>query len=374
MDLYDSRIYEPVFPPDAEEKKRLKRYYFRLSWIMIALLFVFTAVNQGVLTISAAVIGGGITEAAIDSGKAVIRSVPVMRAIYSYGFPIAADIAALGIGMIVVKPDLKSKLRFRGFTGTELLKFTAFSVSGVTIGALANMLLLIFVAVIAMIIAFIAGFAGYGEELLDMIKPTLPVSTVAPAVGNPLWLDVLIYLYICLLGPVLEELIFRGVMLEGLRKYGNAFGIIMSSVLFGLMHQNFTQCVPAICMGLIWATMAVKSGSLMPSILVHILNNTLSSVILLVMGMSGDVDIMEISANITESLPLLVVLVLNLLIRGVCIAASVMMVRRFTRSRRKLLSSGEYSKKRTWSYIFTSLPWLAVIGYMLVTTLTSIFM
>lgn len=357
---YSPQIYEPPAPPpDAAEKKMLRKYYFRLAWIVIALLLVFDLFNQTVMTVSAAIIGGGFTKEAVGIGKETIRSIPLMKAIYSYGFPIAGDIAALGTGIIITKADIKGKLRFRGFTGGELCKFTALSFGAVTVGSLVNMIIL---AVIALIIG------GSGDSDINSLMP----SAVIPENGNPLWLDVMIYLYMCILGPILEELIFRGVLLEGLRKYGNAFGIIMSAILFGLMHQNFAQCIPAVCIGIIWGAMAVKSGSLLPSIFVHIMNNTLSAILMVMMESLDASDIYGMAEMLLASAPLLISMMLNVLFRLVCIVVSMIIVFRYIGSRRKLISVGEYSKKRTWSYIFTSAPWLIAIAYMLFETVTSI--
>lgn len=357
----------PSSPPDAQEKKQLRKYYFRLAWIVIALIFVFSILNSIILKVCSGLIGGGFTNEAINSGKNVIRNDPVMKAIYSYGFPILGDLAALGTGIIITNTDFKKKLRFRGFTGGELCKFTALAFGIMTLASLANQ-------IIAAIIIYIMGlFSGSQAET------TLPASVVQTQ-GNPLWLDILIYFYVCLLGPVLEELIFRGVLLEGLRKYGNLFGIIMSSILFGLMHQNFSQCIPAVCMGLVMATMAVKSGSLMPSIFVHILNNSLSAILMVMLNSQSTADIAsynitdieEISKALMASIPVLAMLVLNLVFRLVCIVASIIIIARHIGSKKKLIVSDEYSRKRTWSYIFTSAPWLIVLCYMLYNTVTSL--
>lgn len=363
MNYYNTGYDLPAYPPDDREKKMLRRYYFRISWIILALIFVFSVVNRIVMAVAAAIMGGGFSAEEIAAGKELVRSVPVMKTIYSYGFPIAADIAALGIGVIVTRADLKAKLRFRGFTGGDVCKFTALSFGIVTVGALANMIILLIIETIAALME--------GTSASD-VSSSIPVTTAAPEAGNPLWLDVLIYCYICLLGPILEELIFRGVLLEGLRKYGNAFGIILSSILFGLMHQNFAQCLPAFCMGLVWATIAIKSGSLLPSMFMHILNNTLSAILMVMLESLDTSNITGLAEQLMASIPILTAFMLNLLLRLVCIIASIVIIARHSMSRKKLVATTEYSRRRTWSYIFTSLPWLVAIGYMLLSTVLSI--
>lgn len=344
--------------PDSSENKALRKYYFRLAWIIIALIFVFSILNTMILTLSAGMIGGGFTKEAISAGKAVIRSTPVMKAIYSYGFPIAGDIAALGIGILITKCDFRKKITFSGFTGGDLCRYTALSFGIVTVASFVNLTLL----------AIIKAIFGSLNDL--SINDAVAVST-AP-VGNPLWLDVCIYLYICLIGPILEELIFRGVLLEGLRKYGNAFGIIISSVMFGLMHQNFMQCIPAVFMGIIWAVMDLKCGSLIPSIFVHILNNSLSAILMILMQNTNLSDMTNIDALISSAAPLLITMLLNILFRFACMIIACVIIMRYFSGGNRPVEQSEYCRCRTWKYLFTSLPWLLAIAYMLYETVTSI--
>lgn len=352
--------YQNTFAlPDAEEHKLLRKYYFRLAWIMIVLVLIFSELNALIMTISSGIMGGGFSEECIKAGKQILRSTPVMSAIYSYGFPIAADVAALGIGLLITKADLKSKLKTPGLNGRGFLSATAITFSVATIASFVN------------IIIMFAIMAAMGKISDFSIEKTSSIS-IAPK-GNPLWLDVLIYIYICLLGPILEELIFRGVLLEGLKKYGNLFGIIMSSVLFGLMHQNITQCLPAAAIGIVWAYIAVKSGSLIPSVCLHILNNTMSAILLAIMQSVDTSDLSNITALMNASLPLIITSALISLFRFACIIGSiVIIVRYFSSPHGKLVDTNGYTKARTWKYFFTSLPWLAVIGYLLVTTVTSV--
>ncbi|MGN0637155.1 MAG: lysostaphin resistance A-like protein [Huintestinicola sp.] len=345
--------------PDAEEHKLLRKHYFRLAWIMIVLVLVFSGLNTLIMTISSGIMGGSFTEEGIKAGKQILRATPVMYAIYSYGFPIAADIAALGIGLLITKADLKSRLKTAGLSGKGFLGATAMTFSVATIAAFVNLILIF------------ALMAAMGKLSDFSIENTTSVS-IAPK-GNPLWLDVLIYIYICLLGPILEELIFRGVLLEGLRKYGNLFGIIMSAVMFGLMHQNIAQCLPAVSIGLVWGYIAVKSGSLLPSILLHILNNTMSAVLLVVIQSVNINDLSNMAALLNVSVSLMLISSLISLFRLACVVGSIIIIVRYTSSAHgKLVETNGYTKARTWKYLFTSLPWLVIMGYLLVTTVTSI--
>jgi len=76
-----------------------------------------------------------------------------------------------------------------------------------------------------------------------------------------------------------EEFACRGIILGVLRKFGDGFAVLTSSILFGLMHGNFEQMPFAFMVGLILGFITVKSGSMWIAIAVHGFNN-LSSVVL----------------------------------------------------------------------------------------------
>lgn len=87
-------------------------------------------------------------------------------------------------------------------------------------------------------------------------------------------LEKVLYIIAVSLVPALaEEFAFRGVVMGTLRKYGDAFAIISSSVVFGLMHGNISQIPFAFILGLVLAFADCKTNSIVPSIIIHFLNN-----------------------------------------------------------------------------------------------------
>lgn len=84
---------------------------------------------------------------------------------------------------------------------------------------------------------------------------------------------------ISVLAPLFEEFIFRGMILQNLRKYGNVFAVIVSSALFGILHGNFAQTPFAFLVGVALALIVLETGSIWVSILVHCLVNSFSLVL-----------------------------------------------------------------------------------------------
>ena len=93
---------------------------------------------------------------------------------------------------------------------------------------------------------------------------------VALVKENPLWLNLVI---IALLPAVVEEFIFRGLILNGYKRRNPLMAIVLSSLLFGLMHMNLNQFSYAFVIGIIFAFLAYATGSLLPSILGHFIIN-----------------------------------------------------------------------------------------------------
>lgn len=74
--------------------------------------------------------------------------------------------------------------------------------------------------------------------------------------------------------PVLEEALFRGVLLPGLaRNYGTTTAILQTSLLFGIMHFNPSQSLSAFLIGLFLGWVYVRTQSLWACIVVHATNN-----------------------------------------------------------------------------------------------------
>ena len=82
------------------------------------------------------------------------------------------------------------------------------------------------------------------------------------------------FISMVIVAPTFEELIFRGVMLDGLlKKYSPIKSILISSILFGLVHLNPWQFIGALIIGIFigWVYYYTKSISL--AIIIHAANN-----------------------------------------------------------------------------------------------------
>jgi membrane protease YdiL (CAAX protease family) len=80
---------------------------------------------------------------------------------------------------------------------------------------------------------------------------------------------------VCVAAPLLEEMLFRGIVLRGfLQRYSRWHAIFMSALLFGAAHMNIYQFVVGFVMGTVLAWLYERTRSLIPCIALHAAYNT----------------------------------------------------------------------------------------------------
>lgn len=144
----------------------------------------------------------------------------------------------------------------------------------------------------------------------------------------------------------MEEFACRGLIMGILRKYGDGFAVLMTAVVFGLMHGNFDQMPFAFMVGLALGYIVVQTNSLWIAVAVHAANNFVSvAFTYLLSPLSADIQ------NLIYSLYLMAAL-------GIGIAAAAV-------SGKKILSfspettESSFSKKCKW---FISSPVIIIFA------------
>lgn len=118
---------------------------------------------------------------------------------------------------------------------------------------------------------YISGWVG---TLFPQIEENLALSMGAdPATPVELLVNIL---YVAAIPALVEEFAFRGVALGLLRPYGDGFAMVASSLCFALLHGNFIQIPFAFFMGLVLSYAVVRTGSIVPAMVIHFLNNAMS--------------------------------------------------------------------------------------------------
>lgn len=149
------------------------------------------------------------------------------------------------------------KIKFRDlFLGKE--KLTLYSING-------SLACVGFGSIGLLFTLLITSFFG-----LFNLKATMPDLSIP----SNLSLTIISVIYICLIGPIFEEIIFRGFILKATKPLGTGFAIVFSAILFGVFHSNLLQLFPATLMGVLLAYITIKTNSIIPSIIAHIFNNS----------------------------------------------------------------------------------------------------
>lgn len=137
-----------------------------------------------------------------------------------------------------------------------------------------------------------------------------------------------LFIQVAIFAPIFEELWFRGLVMESLRPYGNGFAIFVSAILFGFTHGNFSQVFYATVLGIFLGYLAVSTGSIVTTTIVHAMFNSMSGIIML---LTADTDVQNyiiaqskgIEAPVTPSVVMYIAwmaLVTILLVVGVIMA------------------------------------------------------
>lgn len=126
----------------------------------------------------------------------------------------------------------------------------------------------------------VAPFMGESNEstdmLLELIKP-----------GNG-YMVVLVFVMLVIVPPICEEFLFRGLVLGNLLPYGKGVAIVGSALMFAAMHQSYTQFLYTAMAGVLLGILYVKSRSIWPPTILHMLNNLVSFVQMVIMARISD--------------------------------------------------------------------------------------
>lgn len=119
---------------------------------------------------------------------------------------------------------------------------------------------------------------GWLVELLGLMGYTDPAAgsfeeAVAqlPSLAGGGFVGVLVV--VALLPAVLEETLFRGIILDGIKDIGTVAACLLGGLLFSVFHQNPSQTLYQFICGCAFTLLAVRADSLLPAVLCHFLNN-----------------------------------------------------------------------------------------------------
>lgn len=145
--------------------------------------------------------------------------------------------------------------------------------------------IVIFVCVLFLVNTITSVPFSYIEKILNVLGYTsISVTNSNTSANSPF-----LMFYIIILAPAIEEIIYRGVVMRNIEKYSVPAAILISSILFGIMHENISQSPSAIIGGLIMAFVANRY-SVKFSFIIHLINNLIGQITRIAQSMGNDVS------------------------------------------------------------------------------------
>ena len=239
-----------VLDKKAERKERRKvarqatRAFSRIFFSLVVYILVAGLVLVAAETVLLLALGEEGAVAAMEKPY-VMWGLRVL-AMYIVAFPLFLKM----VKKLPRKDIEKSSMGFGSFIGTFFICQAA-----MLIGNLISTYL----------VEFISGIMGH----------EIPNTTSDLILESPLWLVILVAVII---GPIVEELIFRKAIIDRTAMYGEKFSVAVSALAFGLFHGNLSQLIYATMFGSILGWVYVKTGKIKNTCILHIIINFFGSV------------------------------------------------------------------------------------------------
>ncbi len=126
-----------------------------------------------------------------------------------------------------------------------------------------------FLLAVACVILFYLLLNKFLDPLLESIFPTSEEAyqrTITNLSKSP----VTTFISVCILAPIIEEALMRGFVLGGVANaYGTIVALLLSTILFAIIHFNMVQTLSALICGLVLGFLYIKTGSILCCIVAH---------------------------------------------------------------------------------------------------------
>lgn len=199
----------------------------------------------------------------------------VLRILSSYGYlkflgPIGSYIVNAGVQIVLLfslpvllfsrlhRTQVKDTLKF--------FNFRKISLKAIIISILIGVIVYILNVFVASVFSSLLTGLGYKSSS----------SSAAVVAGYPIWLLFINLFVTAVLPAICEETAHRGMLLKGLSPMGRIWAIIISSLLFGLLHLNVEQVFYTTIIGLLAGYIVSVTDSIYPAMIIHFMNNAIS--------------------------------------------------------------------------------------------------
>ncbi|MBP1550178.1 MAG: CPBP family intramembrane metalloprotease [Oscillospiraceae bacterium] len=233
--------YPQYFTPDREEKKKIRRNYNTVGIVLLVL---------NVVTIVLCTVCYNIfcPEIIYDENGMTVLGLKEM--IIGGCFPAIVAMFTFGGYCLFTRYDARELFRTEKVRGSEVCRYALIILMLQQVS--------VFCTIIISTVLYMMGLEVPDMNMVYEHKPSVYAADVIASV---------------ILAPIGEELIYRGVVLRSCAKVSQRFAIFFSAFVFGIMHGNPYQFVLGFMLGIPLAIITIRTGSLIPAIICHMVNN-----------------------------------------------------------------------------------------------------
>ena len=238
----------PEGTPEHELGRLAGRYGASMLFLMFNYLFVGTVVSILFALINQAVTGNLYTDISTDAGYAFAL---LRNAVSNYAAPIL-------VFSVLFRDDLneaRSLVPYPKVPCETLLLFLAGGCVARLGGIATN--------VVSAFLDYLFGIPQPEAAFSDMMSMNV-VQFVT------------FEFFSIIVAPVCEEFIYRHILLRPMRRFGDMQAAVITGLIFGLSHFNFDQFLYTFLFGFSLAVIAIRRNSIVPTIVIHAVNNLLA--------------------------------------------------------------------------------------------------
>lgn len=225
---------EPISQPDLRQERK---YFSRIGWMLVCSILITGIFQMWIAMLYGATLYQWISVGTVMAVMLVGQYVIVIPVCYV----MTMDIPRVPLG----EKTVTAAQFFKWFAAG-----CAVSLVGSVLGSLVHTLV----------------YALLAKAHSDALSPIM--DSMNPMVA---------FLCVCLIGPIMEELVFRHFITGCLARNGEKTAIMTSALLFGLFHGNFQQFFYAFGLGVILGYIYIRTGRLRWSIFLHMAFNVYGS-------------------------------------------------------------------------------------------------
>ncbi len=127
-------------------------------------------------------------------------------------------------------------------------------------------------------VMYCSNFLGIAvTTVIGILKGSMVNNVILDVVSGTSLITNVLYMVIC--APIMEEFIFRKLIVDRTVRYGQGTAVLLSGLMFGLFHGNLNQFVYAFSIGMFFAFLYVKTGQIKYTIGIHMIVNFFGSIV-----------------------------------------------------------------------------------------------